>query len=328
MVDAGAVPKTASAVPRPGSGRNARSGPAVLMVLGSCVSLQVGAACAARLFPAMGSAGVTLLRLLVAAVILLVAIRPQAHRWTRRQWAAVVAFGLCLAGMNGFFYAAIARVPLGAAVTIEFLGPLSLAAVLSRRVQDLTWVGLAAGGVLVLGLASGGGGAGLDRMGVTCALLAGAFWAGYILTSARVGMHVPGHGGLAVALAVGAVAIAPWGAAGAAASVSRPDLLLLGAVTGLLASVVPYTLELSALRRLTPRVFGVLLSLEPAIAAVAGWALLAQSLGAAEAVAAGVVVLASIGSTLSARRPADDPLTSPPAADQPRGAEELARQQS
>jgi inner membrane transporter RhtA len=297
------------------------------MVLGSCVSLQVGAACAARLFPAMGSAGVTLLRLLVAAVVLLVAVRPRAHRWTGRQWTAVVAFGLSLAGMNGFFYAAIARIPLGAAVTIEFLGPLLLAAVLSRRVNDLTWVGLAAAGVLVLGLASGGG-TGLDRMGVICALLAGAFWAGYILTSARVGVHVPGHGGLAVALVVGAVAVAPFGAAGAAVSVSRPDLLLLGVITGLLASVVPYTLELSALRRLTPRVFGVLLSLEPAIAAVAGWALLAQSLEAVEAVAVGVVVLASIGSTLSARRPADDPLTSPAAADQPRGVAELTRRQS
>jgi inner membrane transporter RhtA len=298
------------------------------MVLGSCVSLQVGAASAAQLFPAMGSAGVTLLRLLVAAVVLLAATRPHVRRWTRRQWTAVVAFGLCLAGMNGGFYAAIARIPLGTAVTIEFLGPLVLAAVLSRRARDLAWVGLAAAGVVLLGWATDGGGADLDRIGVAFALLAGAFWAGYILTSARVGAAVPGHGGLGVALGVGALALLPVGAAGAATAVSHPDLLLLGAVTGLLASVVPYTLELSALRRLTPRVFGVLLSLEPAVAALAGWILLSQPLGAREAVAVGVVVLASIGSTLSARRPAGAGPARAGAGEQDRGAAELTPQPS
>jgi inner membrane transporter RhtA len=298
------------------------------MVLGSCVSLQVGAASAAQLFPAMGSAGVTLLRLLVAAVVLLGATRPHVHRWTRRQWTAVVAFGLCLAGMNGCFYAAIARIPLGTAVTIEFLGPLVLAAVLSRRARDLAWVGLAAAGVVLLGWAADGGGADLDRMGLAFALLAGGFWAGYILTSARVGAAVPGHGGLGVALGVGALALLPVGAAGAATAVGHPDLLLLGAVTGLLASVVPYTLELSALRRLTPRVFGVLLSLEPAVAALAGWVLLSQPLGAREAVAVGVVVLASIGSTLSARRPAGEAPARTGAGEHDRGAAELAQQPS
>ncbi|SNR88422.1 inner membrane transporter RhtA [Geodermatophilus saharensis] len=295
------------------SPRRTGSGPAVLMVLGSCVSLQVGAASAAQLFPAMGSAGVTLLRLLVAAALLLVVTRPHLHRWTGRQWAAVTAFGLCLAGMNASFYAAIARIPLGTAVTIEFLGPLVLAAVLSRRVRDTAWVLLAAAGVVLLGLAAhAGAGSGLDRVGVAFALLAGVFWAGYILTSARVGAAVPGQGGLAVALAVGSLALVPVGAAGAAAAIGRPDLLLLAAVTGLLASVVPYTLELSALRRLTPSVFGVLLSLEPAVAALAGWVLLAQPLGAREAAAVALVVLASIGSTIFAHRPVGEP-PAPPA---------------
>jgi inner membrane transporter RhtA len=294
------------------------------MVLGSCVSLQVGAASAAQLFPAMGSAGATLLRLLVAALVLLAATRPRAGRWDRRQWTAVIAFGLCLAAMNASFYAAIARIPLGAAVTIEFLGPLALAAVLSRRVRDLTWVVLAAAGVALLGLAADGGGGGLDRVGVAWALLAGLFWAGYILTSARVGTAVPGHGGLAVALAVGALALLPVGAAGAATAAGRPDLLLLAAVTGLLASVVPYVLELSALRRLSTGVFGVLLSLEPAVAALAGWALLAQPLGTQQAVAVGVVVLASIGSTLSARRPAVGPPGPPTSAGDPGRAREPA----
>ena len=285
----------------------AGSGPAVLMVLGSCVSLQVGAASAAQLFPALGSAGVTLLRLLVAALVLLGVTRPHLHRWTRRQWTAVVAFGLCLAGMNGFFYAAIARIPLGTAVTIEFLGPLVLAAVLSRRLRDLGWVLLAGAGVVLLGLAAqDGGGPGLDHAGVLSALVAGAFWAGYILTSARVGAAVPGQGGLAVALAVGALALVPLGAAGATSAVGHPELLLLAAATGLLASVVPYTLELSALRRLPPGVFGVLLSLEPAVAALVGWLLLAQTLGPREAVAVGVVVLASTGSTVFAQRSSGD----------------------
>src|SRR4051812_6939776 len=294
------------------------------MVLGSCVSLQVGAAGAAQLFPTMGSAGVTLLRLLVAAVVLLAVTRPPVRRWTRQQWTAIGAFGLCLAGMNGSFYASIARIPLGTAVTIEFLGPLVLAAVLSRRVRALGGVLLAAAGVVLLGVSADGGGSGLARVGVAFALLAAVFWAGYILTSARVGAAVPGQGGLAVALAVGALTLAPLGAAGAATAVDRPGLLLLGAGTPLLASVVPYTLELSALRRLPPRVFGVLLSLEPAVAALAGWALLAQPLGAPEALAVGVVVLASVGSTLSARRPAGDGQTPPPSAADERPAADAA----
>jgi inner membrane transporter RhtA len=273
------------------------------MVLGSCTSLQVGAACAAQLFPRIGSNGATLLRLAVAAVVLVVATRPAVRRWSRRQWGAVVVFGLSLAAMNGSFYEAIARIPLGTAVTIEFLGPLTLAAVLSRRLRDLVWVVLAAGGVALLGVADGIGGTGrLDPVGVAFALVAGVFWAAYILASARVGSSVPGSGGLAVALAVGALALAPLGAPGAASTVASPHLLLLAAATGLLASVIPYSLEFAALRRLPARVFGVLLSLEPAVAATAGWLLLGQRMGPREAVAVGVVVLASAGSTLTARR--------------------------
>jgi inner membrane transporter RhtA len=285
-------------------------GPAVALVLGSCVSLQVGAACAARLFPVAGSTGTTLLRLGLAAVGLLVAVRPRAHRWDGRQWRAVLAFGLTLAAMNGSFYAAIERIPLGTAVTVEFLGPLTLAAVLSRRLRELSWVLLAAAGVALLGVQDGASG-GLDPVGVGLALVAGLFWALYILASRRVGARVPGHGGLAVATAVGAVALLPFGAVGAAHALDRPDSLLLAAGTGVLASIVPYSFELAALRRLSPYVFGVLLSLEPAIAALAGWVLLDQPLGPVGAVAVGVVVLASAGSTVSGR------LAEPPAADHP-----------
>ena len=136
---------------------SAGRGPAVALVLGSCVSLQVGAAFAARLLPVAGSTGTTLLRLGLAALALLVAVRPRAHRWDARQWLPVLAFGLTLAAMNGSFYAAIERIPLGTAVTIEFLGPLTLAAVLSRRLRELTWVLLAAAGVALLGLGDGAG---------------------------------------------------------------------------------------------------------------------------------------------------------------------------
>lgn len=297
---------------------SAGRGPAVALVLGSCVSLQVGAACAARLFPVAGSTGTTVLRLGLAALALLVAVRPRAYRWDARQWLPVLAFGLTLAAMNGSFYAAIERIPLGTAVTVEFLGPLTLAAVLSRRLRELAWVLLAAAGVALLGLGDSAG-PGLDPVGVGLALVAGLFWACYILASRRVGARVPGHGGLAMATAVGALALLPFGAVGAAHALERPHSLLLAAGTGLLASVVPYSLELAALRRLQPHVFGVLLSLEPAIAALAGWVLLSQPLGPVGAVAVGVVVLASAGSTLSARRAeptVDHPgeLTEPPPA--------------
>jgi inner membrane transporter RhtA len=274
------------------------------MVLGSCTSLQVGAACAAQLFPRIGSNGATLLRLTVAAAVLVAASRPAAHRWSRRQWGAVAVFGLSLAAMNGSFYESIARIPLGTAVTIEFLGPLTLAAVLSRRPRDLTWVALAAVGVALLGLTgSSGGTAHLDPVGVGFALVAAVFWAGYILASRRVGATVPGQGGLAGALVVAALVLLPLGGSGALTAVRAPHLLLLAAGTGVLASVIPYSLELAALRRLPTPVFGVLLSLEPAIAATAGWLLLSQRLGGWEAAAVGVVVLASVGSTLTARRP-------------------------
>lgn len=282
-----------------------RSPAPVALVLGSCVSLQVGAACASELFPTSGTTGTTLLRLGLAAVLLLAVVRPRVRRWDRVQWQAVGLYGATLAAMNASFYAAIARIPLGAAVTIEFLGPLTLAAVLSRRARDLGWVALAGTGVALLG--AGSGGSGLDRVGVALGLLAGLFWAAYILTSQRVGAVVPGQGGLAVAMALGALLLAPAGAVGAAHAFTRWDLVLFAAGTGLLASVVPYSLELAALRRLPAAVFGVLLSLEPAIAAVAGRLLLGQRIGPTGVVAVGVVVLASVGSTLSARQPAPDP---------------------
>lgn len=274
--------------------------PAVLMVIGSCTSLQFGASLATQLFGPLGATGVTTLRLGLAAVMLALVTRPRVRTWTRSQWTAVAAFGLALAGMNGMFYEAIARIPLGPAVAIEFLGPLGLAAILSRKLKDFAWIVLALVGVMILGFDDAGGS--LDLVGVAFVLGAGFFWALYILASERVGGAVDGAGGLAMALVVGTVALVPFGAQGAWTGLTDVHYLALAIGTAFLASVVPYALELSALRRLPKAVFGVLLALEPVIAALAGWLLLDQGFGATRALAVLLVVIAGAGSAITASR--------------------------
>jgi len=288
---------------KPASGRTEV---AVLLVLGSCTSLQVGAALATRLFPVAGAPGATVLRLGIAAVTLLAITRPRVRAWSPAQWRAVVLYGVSLAGTNGFFYAALARLPLGTAVTIQFLGPLTLAAALSRRWRDGCWVLLALAGVATLGLAGGhsGGGAArsLDGIGLVFILISAAFWALYIVAGSRASAAVPGRGGLAVAMTVGALAVSPFGAAGSWRVTAHPHLLPAALGMALLASVIPYTLELAALRRAPRRVFGILLSLEPAVATVAGFVLLGQRTSPAALAATCVVVAASAGAALTARR--------------------------
>lgn len=298
------TPAPSAAAPHRTSAPDGR-GLAVLLVLGSCSSFQVGAAFATHLFPATGAGGATLLRLGFAACLMLALTRPNVRTWGREQWRAAVLLGLSLALTNGFFYAAIARIPLGVAVTVQFLGPLTLAAVLSRRARDLGWVAIAAVGVVLLGWRDGGGsvasGGRLDALGVAFALVAGLGWALYVLAGARMGKTVEGRGGLAVALAIGALALLPFGARGAMHITDRPALVLVAVCTSLMGSVVPYTLELSALRRIPRRAFGILLSLEPGIAAFAGWLLLSQHVGLVSMLAIAVVVAASVGSTATAR---------------------------
>ena len=288
--------------PAPSSGARGRTASAVLLVLGSCTSLQAGAALAMRLFPVTGAPGATLLRLGIAAAVLLGVTRPRVRAWRPAQWRAVGLYGISLAGTNGFFYAALARLPLGTAVTIQFIGPLALAAALSRRWRDGAWVLLAVIGVLTLGLRSpGGAGHSLNGAGVAFALVSAAFWALYIVAGSRASAAVPGRGGLAVAMTVGALVLLPFGAHGAGQVAARPDLVLTVLGTALLASVVPYTLELAAMRRAPRRVFGILLSLEPAVATLAGWVLLGQRTGLVALAAIAVVVLASAGAALTAR---------------------------
>jgi len=283
------------------------SGAAVLLVLGSCTSLQAGAALALRLFPVGGAPGATLLRLALAAAVLVGVTRPRVRGWRPTQWRAVGLYGISVAGTNGFFYAALARLPLGTAVTIQFLGPLTLAAVLSRRWRDAGWVLLAVAGVLTLGLAGrpdGGTGHALDPVGVALVLVSAAFWALYIVAGSRASAAVPGRGGLAVAMTAGALVLLPFGADGAARVAARPHLLLVALGTAVLASVVPYTLELAAMRRAPRRVFGILLSLEPAVATLAGWVLLGQRTGPVAIAAVALVIAASAGAALTARAPA------------------------
>jgi len=278
----------------------------VALVVGSCLSLPFGAAVAAQLFPALGAWGVTSLRIGLAAVLLLVFVRPRVRGWTRRQWGAAVLFGVSLAGMNGFFYAGIERVPLGPAVAIEFLGPLILAAVLTRRLLDGMWVGIALIGMALLGLDGMLGAEPLDLLGVFFILIAAGFWVFYIRMSARVGEAIPGSGGLVVGLLAASVLLLPVGIPTVAAVGASGDmsLLLLALLTAVLSSVIPYSFELAALRRLPQRVFGVLLSLEPAFATLAGWLVLGQSATPLKLLAIGLVVAASVGTALGARRDA------------------------
>ncbi|MFD9211278.1 DMT family transporter [Streptomyces sioyaensis] len=269
----------------------------VALVMGGIVSLQFGSSVAVLLFPRAGALGVVTLRLVVAALVLLVLCRPKVRGYTRGDWATVLAFGVALAGMNSLFYQAIDRIPLGAAVTLEFLGPLILSVATSRRMLSLVWAALALGGVVLLGRE---GFDGLNLAGAACALAAGGLWAAYILLSARTGQRFPQADGLALAMTVAALLSLPLGVASAGGALLDPVTLGLGAAVALMSSVLPYTLELLALRKLPASGFAVMMSLEPAAAATAGFLVLHQALGWAEVLAIGLVVVASVGAVRSA----------------------------
>ena len=271
--------------------------PAVWLVVGGIVSVQFGAAIAKQLFPLVPPTAMVWLRLVTAAVVFMLVVRPTLRGHSRTDWKVALAFGVSLATMNWAIYQSFARIPLGIAVTIEFLGPLAVAVAGSRRPRDVLWVVLAGLGVGLLGLSP----TRLDPVGVLFALLAAAGWACYILLSARTGQRWPGISGLAVASVVGALALAPPAVLEAGSRLLEPKVLLLGLAVGLLSSVIPYSLELVALRRIPPRVFGILMSLEPAVAALAAMLLLAEFLNPLQWVAMACVVVASVGSTRSSR---------------------------
>ncbi|MET7301696.1 DMT family transporter [Embleya sp. NPDC005575] len=271
-------------------------GRSVLLVLASACSIQFGAAFAARLFPSVGPAGAVTLRLVLAASILLAFARPRLRGRTRADWLVVVGLGVMFAGMNMFFYEAIERLPLGPAVTLEFLGPLGLAVVLSRRLRDMTWIVLAAVGVLLLGR---GGFSGLDPVGVAFVMAAAACWAGYIVVASKISKRFDGVEGLALGFAVAAVLVTPFGVATAGSALLEPKVLGLGACVALLSSALPYSFEMLAMKHLTPAMFGLLASLEPAVAAIAGFLVLHQSLVPIQIAGIALVVIASAGVTVA-----------------------------
>ncbi|HEY6397821.1 MAG TPA: EamA family transporter [Solirubrobacteraceae bacterium] len=268
--------------------------PSAGLVVGAIASVQFGSAIAATLFQRVGPGGSVLLRLLTGTIVLVALWRPSLHGRSRRELALAAAFGLVLAVMNFSFYEAINRIPLGIAVTIEFVGPLGVAVAGSRRKLDFVWVALAAAGILAL---TNGNGHGIDTLGVVLALTAGSMWATYILINARVGQAFPGGTGLALAMCVASVAILPVGVAQGGSHLLEPRSLALGAAVGMLSSAIPYSFEIEALRRIPVSVFGVLMSLEPAMAALAGLIVLGQGLGLRALLGIALVVAASVGAS-------------------------------
>jgi inner membrane transporter RhtA len=281
--------------------RKSPQGGAVLLVLGGIVSVQVGASMAKNLFDEAGPAGTVFLRIAFAALLLLAIWRPTLRGLQRERLRDIALFGFVLAAMNFSFYQALDRIPLGIAVTLEFVGPLGVAIGTSRRRADLVWVAMAAGGILLLSPVPGGS---LSLAGAGLALLAGAFWACYILLSARVGRAAPGGGALALAMTFGAVLLLPAGAAHVG-DLGDLGVLATALAIAVLSSAIPYSFELEALRTLARSTFGVLMSLEPAVAAAAGFVVLGEDLSARDLAAIALVVVASAGALR----------TSPPAAE-------------
>jgi inner membrane transporter RhtA len=267
--------------------------PAPLLVLAAIISVQFGGAMAATLIPRVGVFGSVTLRLTIAATVLLIIARPRLRGRTTSDWLVVGTFGAILAMMNLFFYGALARIPIGVTVTIEFIGPLVLATFLSHRRRDLLAVaGAGIGVVLISGITSTPW-AEIDLAGLGLALAAGAAWAGYIIFSGRTGARFAQLDGLAIAMTIAAALVTPAGVITAGAALWTPDALWRGASIAVLSSVLPYSLELIALRRLAAHVFGILLSLEPAVAALAGLFVLGQQLSAPQLLGMGCVVAAS-----------------------------------
>lgn len=281
--------------------KRSRGVPPTVLVLLSVGSVQFGAAIAKGLFDAVGPGGTVLFRILLSALVLLLLWRPNLRGYTRREYALAALFGLVLAGMNLSLYLAIDRIPLGVAVTLEFVGPLTVAVVGSRRLLDGLWVVFAATGIVLLAPLNILGGTDLDPVGVAFALLAGCLWACYILLSARVGGVFPGGTGLVISLSVGTLLLLPVGIADGGFALLDPKLILAGLGVALLSSAIPYSLEMQALRNIPTRVFGVLMSLEPAVAALVGFLVLDELLGLRAIAAIALVTVAAAGASLFAK---------------------------
>lgn len=289
----------AGEIPERDAGLLARA-PSGGLVVGAIASVQFGSALATTLFERLGPGGAAFLRLLAAAIVVSAVWRPSLRERSRSDLGLAAVFGIVLGAMNLSFYEALHRIPLGIAVAIEFVGPLTVAVAGSRRRVDLVWVVLAAAGILAL---TQGTSRGLDGLGLALALLAGCLWGAYILLNARLGRAFEGSTGLALAMCVAAATALPLGIADGGAHLLEARSLALGAAVGILSSAVPYSFEIEALRRIPPATFGVLMSLEPAVAALAGFLVLGQGLGARALLGIALVVLASVAASRRASEP-------------------------
>jgi inner membrane transporter RhtA len=277
--------------------------PPTALVMFAIFSVQLGAALAKSLFDQLGPGGMVFLRIAFAAVVLLVLLRPRLGGYARGDYAVAVVFGLALAAMNSFMYMALDRIPLGIAVTLEFVGPLGVAVAGSRRALDVLWVVLAACGILLLAPLGVLGESNLDPVGVLFALMAGFFWASYILLSARTGSAFPGGAGLVISLCIGTAVLLPVGIASGGTALLDPWLLLAGFGVAMLSAAIPYSLEMQALRKIPARVFGVLMSLEPAVAAILGFLVLGETLGLKSITAILLVTVAAAGASRFGSKP-------------------------
>jgi inner membrane transporter RhtA len=270
--------------------------PAVLLAI---ISVQGGAAIAKGLFPVVGAAGTASLRIGLSALMLLVAVRPRLGQLRAAQWRAVVPYGVALGMMNFLFYCALARVPLGLGVTLEFVGPLLVALAGSRRWLDVLWAVLAGAGIALI---APWGGHGIDPVGMLFALAAGGCWAIYIVLGGRVAEVLPGNTAVAVGMLFATLAVLPFGLGDGQLVHLTPRLLGLGAALALLSSALPFTLEMQALKSLPTRIFSILMSIEPAAAALCGLVFLHERLTPAQWVAVVLVMAASAGATLTAQK--------------------------
>lgn len=271
----------------------------VLLVLLAIASVQFGAAIAKGIFDAAHPATLAFLRVAIATAILLAVARPRLTGHSRRDWLVLSGYAVCLAGMNLAIYLSFARIPIGVAVTLEFLGPLAVAVIGSRKLMDLLWVALAGAGVVLLGALP----VGLDPVGVMLALVAAACWGGYIILAGPVGRRWSGLSGLSVASLIGLILLAVPGLLSAGSAFSNPRIWAVMTTVALLSTVIPYALELNARRSIKASTFGILMSIEPAAAAVFAWVVLGEWLGWVEWLAMALVIAASVGAVQgSARR--------------------------
>ena len=268
-------------------------------VLLAIVSVQVGAAIAKHIFPVLGAEGTVAIRIIFSTLLLSFVTHSAIRRLPAafiKNWWLLLTFGLCIAAMNLFFYMSIARIPLGTAVAIEFIGPLGVAVMTSRRLSHFAWVSLAAVGILLLSPISG---VNLDPLGILFALIAGAGWALFIILAGRVGTHGSGNDGLVIGMIIASVVMIPFAVPVVDELVSNPLILIMSFGVALLSTTLPFTLEFEALKKLPARTYGILVSGEPAVAAIIGVLLLGEYIGLQSIIAIACVVVAAIGITIS-----------------------------